>query len=109
MPIHQRELEACPFCAPDPSRVLEETELTRSVLNVPQFEVGQCIVIPRRHASTLADLTPAEAVAVMEAAQRLYAAMIDAFDPDGLLLYQNNGMGSGQRVPHFHLHVVPRR
>ena len=31
------------------------------------------------------------------------------YDPDGLLLYQNNGVGSGQEVPHFHLHVVPRR
>ncbi|MFB3105836.1 MAG: HIT domain-containing protein, partial [Pseudomonadales bacterium] len=25
------------------------------------------------------------------------------------LLYQNNGVGSGQEVPHFHLHVVPRQ
>jgi diadenosine tetraphosphate (Ap4A) HIT family hydrolase len=25
-----------------------------------------------------------------------------------LLLYQNNGILSGQEVPHFHLHVVPR-
>jgi diadenosine tetraphosphate (Ap4A) HIT family hydrolase len=25
-----------------------------------------------------------------------------------VLLYQNNGVGSGQEVPHFHLHVVPR-
>jgi diadenosine tetraphosphate (Ap4A) HIT family hydrolase len=31
------------------------------------------------------------------------------FAPDGVLVYQNNGIGSGQEVPHFHLHVVPRR
>ena len=28
--------------------------------------------------------------------------------PNGVLLYQNNGIGSGQEVPHFHMHVVPR-
>ena len=26
--------------------------------------------------------------------------MIDAFAPDGVLLYQNNGTGSGQEAPH---------
>ena len=26
-----------------------------------------------------------------------------------MLLYQNNGTAVGQEVPHFHLHVVPRR
>ena len=33
---------------------------------------------------------------------------LEAYAPDGVLLYQNNGLGSGQEVPHFHLHVVPR-
>jgi diadenosine tetraphosphate (Ap4A) HIT family hydrolase len=44
----------------------------------------------------------------MAAAQRLTTALIAEYAPDGVLLYQNNGVGSGQEVPHFHLHVVPR-
>jgi diadenosine tetraphosphate (Ap4A) HIT family hydrolase len=35
--------------------------------------------------------------------------MNTVLDPEGILLYQNNGVGSGQEIPHFHLHVVPRR
>jgi diadenosine tetraphosphate (Ap4A) HIT family hydrolase len=67
------------------------------------------MVIVKRHAPTLMDLNSQEHAAVMAAAARLALAMKAAFDPDGILLYQNNGVGSGQEVPHFHLHVVPRR
>lgn len=45
----------------------------------------------------------------MAAAKRLSRALVDAYSPDGVLLYQNNGVGSGQEVPHFHLHVLPRQ
>jgi len=45
----------------------------------------------------------------MRAANRIAKAMVDIYSPDGVLLYQNNGVAVGQEVPHFHLHVVPRR
>ena len=90
-------------------QVIEENELTMTLLNGRQFEVGQCVVVPRRHAPSLLDLETAEEAAVMAAAKRLSRALVDAYAPDGILLYQNNGTGSGQEVPHFHLHVVPRQ
>ena len=106
--------DPCYFCEiirgnADRWNVIEQTELTLTVLNGRQYEVGQCIVVPIRHAPTLLELTDEEASAVMSTARRLTTAIVKAFAPDGLLLYQNNGVGSGQEVPHFHLHVVPRR
>src|SRR5688572_4902557 len=89
--------------------VIERTDLTLTILNGRQFEVGQCMVLPVRHAPTLLDLTRDEDAAVMSAAKRLTQALVTAYAPDGVLPYQNNGVGSGQKVPHFHLHVVPRR
>lgn len=89
--------------------VIEQTDLTVTVLNGRQFEVGQCCVLPVRHAPTLLDLNIGEEAAVMAATRRLMKVIVDAFAPDGVLLYQNNGVGSGQEVPHFHFHVVPRR
>jgi histidine triad (HIT) family protein len=32
-----------------------------------------------------------------------------AVKPDGLNLLQANGPGAAQSVPHFHLHILPRR
>lgn len=105
---------SCYFCAivdgkTEPWNVIEQSALTVTLLNGRQFEVGQCLVLPSRHAPTLLDLTTEEDAAVMAAAKRVTTAMVESFSPDGVLLYQNNGVGSGQEVPHFHLHVVPRR
>lgn len=113
-PLPLPEMNPCYFCEivegnRERWNVIEDTELTLTVLNGRQFEVGQCVVLPVRHAPTLLGLTEQEGAAVMAAAKRLTRVMVKAFAPDGVLLYQNNGVGSGQEVPHFHLHVVPRR
>lgn len=106
-------MDPCYFCTIiegqlEQWNIIEQTDLTVTLLNGRQFEVGQCMVLPLRHAPTLLDLTEPEEAAVMAAARRLTQAMITEFSPEGVLLYQNNGVGSGQEVPHFHLHVVPR-
>ena len=108
------KMDPCYFCEIIEGRterwnVIEQTELTVTMLNSRQFEVGQCVIVPVRHAPTLLDLHEREGAAVMAAAKRLTEVMVKAFAPIGVLLYQNNGVGSGQEVPHFHLHVVPRR
>jgi diadenosine tetraphosphate (Ap4A) HIT family hydrolase len=106
-------MDPCYLCgiveAPASWNVVERTALTVTILNGRQFEVGQCMVLPRRHAPTVLDLTEGEEAAVMAAAKRVTRALVAAYAPDGVLLYQNNGIGSGQEVPHFHLHVVPRQ
>ena len=89
--------------------IVEETELTLTLVNWQQFELGQVYVIPRRHAPTLFDLTDEEAIAVIHAVRRTADALVRAYDPDGLNLIQNNGVVAGQAAPHFHMHVVPRR
>ncbi len=114
MPIVLPVQDPCYFCEiihgrADRWNVVAEDASTITLLNGRQYEAGQSMVVPLRHAPTLLDLTPADDAAVMAAARRVMQAMIAAFDVDGVLLYQNNGVGSAQEVPHFHLHVVPRR
>jgi histidine triad (HIT) family protein len=113
MPIVLPDVD-CVFCERiagerDDWAVIEETAATISFVNPAQFEVGQSLVIPRRHAPTILDLSADEASAVMSAVQRLSRAIVAAYDPDGLTIYQNNGVASLQAVPHCHVHVVPRR
>ena len=114
MPLNLPETDACYFCEiidgrSDRWNVLAEEESTLTLLNGRQFEDGQCLVVSRRHAPTILDLTAQESASVMRAARVACEILVRAFNPDGVLLYQNNGTGSGQEVPHFHLHVVPRR
>jgi histidine triad (HIT) family protein len=68
---------------------------------------GHCLLAPRRHHETLADL-PADIVGpFFSTAQRLAGAVESAMDADGTFVALNNKVS--QSVPHLHLHVVPRR
>lgn len=89
--------------------IIEEGEHTLTVINPWQFEVGQCCVITRRHIATLLDLTEQECSAILAAAKRIAEAQVRAYQPLGILTFQNNGVYSGQETPHYHYHVVPRQ
>ena len=87
----------------------ESSEKTITFVNPRQFEIGQLLIIPRRHAPTILDLTDDEAYEIMSKLRTAAEALTKTFSPDGITVYQNNGVASLQEVPHFHIHVVPRR
>ncbi|MCC8361626.1 HIT family protein [Lysobacter sp. A6] len=89
--------------------IIDESEHTLTVINPWQFETGQCCVITRRHVATLLDLSREECESILVAAKRVAEALVKAYDPLGILTFQNNGVYSGQETPHFHFHVVPRQ
>ncbi len=102
----------CIFCrlvAGDiPAAKVDEDALTIAFMDIGQVNPGHVLVATKRHAATVLDITPEEAAAVMQAAQRVARATQATFDPAGLTLLQANGREGGQTVAHFHLHVVPR-
>ncbi len=112
--IELPEQDPCELCEGIAGRdekwaVVEECSETITIINPYQFEIGQCCVITRRHVGTLLDLSEAEGNEIIAAAQRVAHALAAAYQPLGILTYQNNGVYSGQEVPHYHYHVVPRQ
>jgi histidine triad (HIT) family protein len=101
----------CAFCgvaagATDAAIVLDEPAALAFLDHRPLFH-GHCLLIPREHRETLADL-PAEAVGPYFATvQRLAAAVVEAMGAQGSFVALNNVVS--QSVPHLHVHVVPRR
>ena len=87
--------------------MVEELDDTCAFLNPRQYGIGALLVIPRRHAPTVLDLENAELEAVYRHVRRLSQALMSAFDPAGLNIFQNNGITAGQTVPHYHVHIVP--
>ena len=67
---------------------------------------GHCLVIPREHHETLADLPPPMLEPLFGAARLLSRAVVDALEADGSFVAVNNIVS--QSVPHLHVHVVPR-
>lgn len=111
MPIEIPFQEQCVFCrfVGDLSRfaIIEELPDTIAWLPPRQHGLGHVLVIPKRHATTVLDLQPPEALAVMHHVHRIAHAISQAFDPSGLNIFQNNGTTAGQTVPHYHVHIVP--
>ena len=90
-------------------KIIDQGEHTLTLINPWQFEVGQCCVITRRHVATLLDLSARECAAIMASAKRVAEALVKAYQPLGILTFQNNGVYCGQETPHYHFHVVPRQ
>ncbi|MDX1407689.1 MAG: hypothetical protein R3330_06130, partial [Saprospiraceae bacterium] len=62
-PFKLPQSECCYFCdrleSGSPPGLVEESELTVTLVNARQHQEGQVIVIPRRHAPTILDLSEA--------------------------------------------------
>ena len=101
----------CPFCAiaagdADAHVVFEDDASVAFLDNRPLFH-GHSLLIPREHLETLADLPPGLRDSLFANAQLLSVAIREAMDAEGTFVAMNNVVS--QSVPHFHVHVVPRR
>lgn len=101
----------CLFCrivsgAMKAAIVLEDTGCLAFLDHRPLFP-GHCLLIPKGHAETLADLPDAGVAPLFRNAQLLSRAMEEALGAEGSFVAINNKIS--QSVPHLHVHVVPRR
>jgi histidine triad (HIT) family protein len=104
---------ACPFCEIVAGRldasVVEQTEHVLAFLDLRQAVPGHVLVIPKAHVEDIYAIDTVLAGKVMQLGVRVAHALRETFHPPGLNLWQSNGKAGGQEVPHFHLHVQPRR
>ena len=103
----------CIFCkiaaGQIPSFKLYEDADTLAFMDINPVHDGHCLVICKAHRPTLFDIEPEAFAAVARAVVKVAAAVNRAIKPDGLNLIQANGPGAAQSVPHFHVHVLPRK
>lgn len=89
------------------SRVFED-EHTLAFMDIGQVNPGHVLVALKTHAENLYALDEAQAAAVARTARRVALAIREAFQPEGLSVYQANGSAAGQTVFHYHVHLLPR-
>jgi len=68
---------------------------------------GHCLVVPKTHYETLADLPDGEVGSFFQLVQRTARAVEQGLGADGTFVALNNRVS--QSVAHLHVHVVPRR
>jgi histidine triad (HIT) family protein len=76
--------------------------------NIP-ITPGHTLISPRRCVATLNDLTKEERMAILDLADKIMPALKKAYGAEGFNVVWNQGKLAGQNVPHFHLHIIPRK
>ena len=97
----------CLFCAPE-REILAENEHAIAVLDSYPVSPGHSLILPRRHAETVWDLTDEEYAACYALVRDLKPVLEERFRPDGFNVGVNCGEAGGQSVWHAHIHVIPR-
>jgi histidine triad (HIT) family protein len=102
----------CAFC-----RIVDGSESQPSVLDAEEVLAfmdlrqpsgGHVLVIPKQHIENIFALDRQTGSALMAAITEVARAVSSAFRPDGVSVWQSNGPGAHQEVPHIHFHIMPR-
>jgi len=104
-------MKKCIFCE---SKTIKDREIIGDELvwafptNIP-ITPGHTLISPRRCLSSLDMLSDAERVAILKLSEKVMKALTKIYNVDGFNCAWNQGKLSGQSVPHFHLHIIPRQ
>jgi len=102
----------CIFCAivagASPSLRVAESDMALAFLDVNPATRGHTLVVPKRHADDIWDLSVEDSVATWSLVKETATMLQAKLKPDGMTLFQANRRAGRQDVFHFHVHVVPR-
>lgn len=102
--------ENCAFCEvvlkDDGVRVFEDEQTIAFLDHRPLFP-GHCLLIPKSHLETIQDLPDSLLTPLLANVRMLSAAVQSAMSAEGTFIAANNRVS--QSVPHFHVHIVPRK
>lgn len=89
--------------------MVAEDERTATFMDIRPVVTGHVLVVPKAHATYLADLDPEDGAQLFRVGQQAAAALRSSdLRCDGVNLFLADGVVAGQEVFHVHLHVIPR-
>src|SRR5690348_7277298 len=101
-------MSSCPFCSLDGSRNWIENEHAIAFSDAYPVTDGHTLVIPRRHVSSIYELTTEEQSAVWSLVAEVRERLLGGLKPDSFNIGVNDGIAAGQTIEHAHVHVIPR-
>ena len=105
-------MEQCLFCGivagKIPAKKVYEDDHVIGFLDINPRNPGHTLVIPKKHAETLLDMSEKDAGRLFESVQKVAAIVKNGTSSQGISIGQSNGQAAGQVVRHVHVHVIPR-
>jgi len=102
----------CIFCqiaaSQAPAHKVCEDEHTLAFMDIFPVTDGHVLVVTREHFENVFEASEAALTAVAATARRVALAIRETLRPDGLMVFQLNGVAAGQSVFHYHMHLMPR-
>ena len=90
-----------------PAKIVTETEKSIAFLDVFPLTRGHTLIIPKHHYEKVQDITFDDNTDLFETLHKVISK-VDKITGSTLLAI-HNGKGSGQEIPHVHVHLIPRQ
>ena len=106
-------MQDCIFCKiirkEIPASLVYEDESVLGFLDINPLTEGHTLVIPKNHATNIFDIPADDLKHITTVAQQISNKMKESINAEGVDLVQASGEAADQTVPHFHMHVIPRK
>ena len=90
-----------------PAKIVTETENSIAFLDAFPLSRGHTLVIPKLHYEKVQHITVDDNTDLFETLHKVISK-VDKITGSTLLAI-HNGKGSGQEIPHVHVHLIPRQ
>ena len=91
-----------------PSKKIYEDDTVFAFLDISQATPGHTLVIPKEATESVLTASPEVVASVNKVAQQIAIKLIGTLNASGVNILTNANDVSGQTVPHYHVHVIPR-
>lgn len=92
-----------------PSSIVYEDDTVLAFMDINPINPGHVLVIPRRHATYLADMDEETGAHLFQVTMRVAQSIrASGLRCEGVNLFLADGEAAGQEVFHTHMHVFPR-
>ena len=102
----------CIFCkivaGEIPASKVYEDDHFLAFLDISQVTPGHTLVIPKKHARNLLEMTPDETAYLFNIVSRVTKKVEGTTQPQGMNIISNMEEIAGQSVFHTHVHILPR-
>jgi histidine triad (HIT) family protein len=101
----------CVYCTlPEiKERQIVENDLAWAFLTNIPITPGHTLIAPKRCVARYEDLSSEEKMSIEELRMKIVTALTKLYGAEGFNIAWNVNKIAGQSVPHFHMHIVPRK
>lgn len=86
-----------------------EDEYSVAFMDIAGDVDGHIVAVPKKHVKNILDCDEETLCMLINAVKKISNHLVDNCGYDGVNLLNASDESAGQSVPHFHIHIIPRR